>query len=310
MNMGGTLTSLRNIWGKNWPEVRAAVTGGLPRFILWPRPSDLGPAIPVFCYHIVNPEEFESDLEFLSRNGYVTIDADTLLDHFKERREAPHRSVVLSFDDGERNLYEVAFPSLRRYDMKAVAFIATRFHQDQDAHTLSSSSTDISCPLSWSQIRQMHESGVIDFQSHTHEHRYIPRWPEPADLEGSDAEVVRSSRGPEIGIAEDFQLSKETLEQKLNKTVSHLAFPCFNGTKQALFIGQRLGYKGFWWGVLPHRPDNRPGHSPLYIVRIGGRYLRRLPGNGREPLFRIMRRRYRESVLRFLTSGRNLFRES
>ena len=31
----------------------------------------------------------------------------------------------------------------------------------------------------------MHESGLVDFQSHTYEHRYVPRWPEPIVLTGA-----------------------------------------------------------------------------------------------------------------------------
>jgi peptidoglycan/xylan/chitin deacetylase (PgdA/CDA1 family) len=286
------VSTLRNIWEKNWPEAHAAATGGLPQFILTRRPRDLGSSVPVFCYHAVNAEEFEIDLDFLSKNGYVTIDADTLLDHLEERRPAPKRAVVLTIDDGARNLFEVAFPLLKRYGMKAVAFIVPRFHQEDSGDSPYSSNRHLLRPLSWSQIQEMHASGIIDFQSHTYEHRYIPRWPEPVDLEGSDPEVIRSLQGPALTIAEDFRLSKEILEQKLNKAIRHLAFPKFNGTEKALRIGHALGYRAFWWGVLPHRPDNRPGQSPSHVVRLNCQFLRRLPGDERKSLIKILRKKY------------------
>jgi len=125
--------------------------------------------------------------------------------------------VVLTFDDGPRNHYEVVFPLLKRYGMKGVAFIAPRFHTYNCNNSLLQ-------PLSWQQIREMHESEAIDFQSHTYEHRYLPRWPEPVSLEGSDPEVVESLRGLALAIREDFHLSKEILEQKLHRPIRHLAF--------------------------------------------------------------------------------------
>ena len=283
--------AIPRIWEKNWPEVHAAVTGGLPEFVFARNPSDIASSIPVFCYHVVDVAGFETDLKFLQRNGYNTVDADALLDHMERRSLAPLRSVVITIDDGARNLYDVAFPLLMRYQMKAVAFVAPGLHEENGVRTGS--------PLSWQQIREMHDSGVIDFQSHTYDHRYVPRWPETLDgLEGSELAQVRELRGPALAMAEDFRLAKEALELRLGKTVRHLAFPQFNGTEEAISIGRETGYEAFWWGVLPHRPDNRPGDPRSHIVRLDGRNLRRLPGDGREPLTRILKARCHGSLLR------------
>jgi peptidoglycan/xylan/chitin deacetylase (PgdA/CDA1 family) len=290
MGVLSTLTVCRNIWQKNWPEVHAAVTSGLPGFVFRSHPQPLGSSVPVFCYHVVGPQRFQADLDFLSQNGYVTIDGDTLLDHLTGRRQAPEGAVVLTFDDGSRNHYEVVFPLLKRYGMKGVAFIAPRFHAYNCNNPLLQ-------PLSWQQIREMHESGAIDFQSHTYEHRYLPRWPEPVGLEGLDPEVAESLRGLALAIREDFRLSKEILEQKLNKPIRYLAFPRFTGTVEALHIGGECGYEGFWWGVIPHCPDNRPGQSPNYIVRLRPEFLRRLPGKGRMPLSWVLHEAYRTGTL-------------
>src|SRR5690606_9912496 len=116
--------------------------------------------VPVFCYHVIQGETFEHDLMHLRDGGYVTIDADQLLDHLCQRKAAPSRSVVLSFDDGARNLYEVAFPLLRRFGMKAVAFVAPRFHDEAQ-----SMATREDRPCTWAEIEEMHASGLIDFQS-------------------------------------------------------------------------------------------------------------------------------------------------
>ncbi len=289
---------LRALWEKNRPEMHAGLTGGLPEFVWARHPEELEGRVPVFCYHVVARDDFENDLVFLKENAYATIDADTLFEHMRQRRRAPRRAVVLTIDDGARNLYDVVFPLLCAYQMKAVAFVATAFHDDDPGPECPSQSEGRSRPLSWLQIREMHGTGLIDFQSHTHQHRYIPRWPECAPLEGSDPEIVRSLRGPLLSVWEDLQLAKETLEQRLSKRVRHLAFPKFYGTEQALRAGHAIGYRAFWWGPLPRRPCNRPGGDPSYIVRLDGRYLRRLPGKGRLRLSRVLRARYHGSSSR------------
>jgi peptidoglycan/xylan/chitin deacetylase (PgdA/CDA1 family) len=219
-----------------------------------------------------------------------------------DRPLAPEGAVVLTFDDGPRNHYEVVFPLLKTYEMtyemKGVAFIAPRFHAESSPDLSGNSSPLPRRPLNWSQIREMHDSAAIDFQSHTYEHRYLPRWPEPLSLEGSDPEVVGSLRGPALAIGEDFRLSKEILEQKLNKRVRHLAFPMFDGTVEALRVGRECGYEAFWWGVIPHCSGNRPGQSPGYIVRLKPEFLRRLPGEGRLSLSRVFGERYGASASR------------
>jgi hypothetical protein len=154
----------------------------------------------------------------------------------------------------------------------------------------------------------MHTSGIIDFQSHTFEHRYVPRWPETSDPAGSDAEYVQALRGPGLPLAEDLQLAKELLEQRLHKTVWHLAFPQYKGTKEALRIGREIGYRAFWWGTLPRHPGNRPGQSPSYVSRVTGEFIRRLPGDRREPMRRILYARYYRSAMRFSRSVGSLWR--
>ncbi len=252
--------------------------------------------MPAFCYHTVDAESFAADLGFLQQNRYVTIGADTMLDHLSGRRAAPKRAVVLTIDDGANNLYSVSYPLIRRFGMKAVAFIAPRFHGGSE-------DSDGLRPCSWPEIRQMHESGHIDFQSHTYEHRYVPRWPEPAEWVGCPPERHARLLTPGLSLLDDFQRARDVLREELGKTIRHLAFPQYNGTLEAIRIGQRAGYEGFWWGMLARRPQNEPGQPSTHIARISGEFLRRLPGTGRVSLMSVLRDRYRGNAARWLRQG-------
>lgn len=282
------LSLLGNSWRKNWPEVHCGLTGGLPGFIFRKKPGPLGDCVPVFCYHVIDAAAFREDLSFLSRNSYTTLTADELLDHIEKREAAPQNSVVLSFDDGQQTLYDVALPQLREFGHKAVAFICPGLHRNPD----DGDSEPSGGLCNWDQIREMHASGHIDFQPHTDSHRYVPRWPRALPLAGVDVDVANSRRPAELPLEEDLRRAKDGLDQRLDKSSRHMAFPQYYGNKKAVHSARKIGYRGFWWGVLPGRPINRPGDSADRIVRVSGEFLRRLPGEGRIKLAYILGHRY------------------
>ena len=71
----------------------------------------------------------------------------------------PQNSILITFDDGYKNNYTLAFPILKKYNMKATIFLNTKFIEKDEAY------------LNWDEIREMYKSGLIDFQLHTHSHQ-------------------------------------------------------------------------------------------------------------------------------------------
>lgn len=283
---------LRNTWEKNWPEIHCAARGAIPSFVLARNPAPLSGSVPVFCYHMVSGPDLESDLQYLLQNGYDSITADTLVAHLNRDIRLDRPSILLTFDDCSRNLHQVAFPLLQKYRCHAVAFAAPSFHDLAEAVNEKEHR-----PCTWAELSELSASGVVDIQSHSLDHRFFSRWPEPAPLCGADADMNQIvAQKPPRSLREDLLLARETLEQKLGKPVRHLAFPRYYGTDEAIRIGREVGYSSFWWGVLPDRPTNRPGDSPDRIVRISGEFLRRLPGSSRIPLLSILKARYGRSL--------------
>lgn len=276
---------LRKRWEKNWPELYAALRGGFPSFVFSDRPQE-PEDVPTFWYHSVEPDVFEEDLRFLERNGYVTLTADELLDHVEGRSRVPSRAAVLCFDDGAANLHSVVYPLLRAYSQRAVAFIAPHFHAIGPEHAAVTER-----PCTWDEIREMHESGHVDFQSHTYGHRYVPRWPEPVELTGIEPRFQGLDGAP-VAMAEDFRRAREMIETMLDKSVRHIAFPRHDGSAEAVRVGLETGYRLFWWGAQPRPPHDLAGGVGLHISRISGEFVRRLPGDGRVPLRKILGRRY------------------
>lgn len=263
----------------------------MPKFIFSKQPRPLGVGVPVFCYHVIDEPTFRADLSFLSQNGYTTLSADDLLAHLTRAQPAPDNSVVLTFDDGQRTLCDVAFPLLKEYNHKAVAFICPGLHREPDAPDAQPDGG----LCDWQQIIEMHDSGLVDFQPHTNSHRYIPDWPRPLPMAGVDESVADQRRPPEAALQDDLREAKQTLESRLRKIAKHLAFPQYDGIQDAVTTARALGYRAFYWGVLPGKALNRPGDdsdASDRIVRVSGEFLRRLPGEGRINLRHLLGKRY------------------
>jgi peptidoglycan/xylan/chitin deacetylase (PgdA/CDA1 family) len=273
----GIFSVLQDAWRKNGPELRGLTNGAIAEFVTAQRPADVLDGVPVFCFHLVETGQFEADLAFLARNGYQTIRGQDLLDHLNGRRLLPDRSILLTFDDGPRNFHDVAYPLLVQYRAHAVAFIAPGLHacaadeEDTDAR-----------PMTWEEIRKIHESGLVEFQSHTLESRFVPDWPAPAALAGCKPAIENPRRGVPLPLREDLARSRSLIEARLPDALVHqLAFPMYVGNEHAIAEARSIGIDACYWGLLPGRSLNRPGDSPFHISRMSEEFLRRLPGEGR-----------------------------
>jgi peptidoglycan/xylan/chitin deacetylase (PgdA/CDA1 family) len=268
------LRRLGEIKRKNLPNILGLVNGGIPWFAWHLDPAPIGDGVPVFCYHHAEAESFGADLQFLKNNRYSTLNADAFTDHLTGRSPAPPNSVVLTFDDGGVSLYDVAFPLLRRFGHTMIAFICPGLHDE----------TTVGGLCSWPQIEEMHTSGLVDVQSHGLEHRLATEWPRAVPLLDADDAVISARRKAPLSIEQDFRRAREILEQRLSKSVRHLAFPSYRSTPQSIYAAQQVGYEGLYGGVLSGGGLNWPGRPLHKIGRIPSALIRRLPGHGRRPL--------------------------
>jgi glycosyltransferase involved in cell wall biosynthesis/peptidoglycan/xylan/chitin deacetylase (PgdA/CDA1 family) len=290
------LAKLQAAYRKNMPELIAWWNGGLPAFVTAWKPKEPLGGVPVFCYHLVEADKFEADLKFLQRNGYRTLSGTELERHLTGQWVAPPRSVVLAFDDGPRNFYDVAFPLLRNYEAHAIAFIAPALHAESGEGDAVEAR-----PMTWKEIREIHDSGLVEFQSHTLESRYVPQWPMPAALAGCDPLIESARRDVPLSFERDLEASRVMIETRLpGARVTQLAFPMYIGTAEAVATARKLGFTVCHWGLLSGRPLNRPGDSPFYISRMSDEFLQRLPGEGRIGVLALIRER-----LHRISFGRN-----
>ncbi|MBR3423616.1 MAG: polysaccharide deacetylase family protein, partial [Clostridia bacterium] len=134
----------------------------------------------------VRPSDFDSQLKYLTENGYGFMFAD-------EWQIADKPTVIITFDDGYADNYTDMFPILKKYGAKATVFLI-------------SESVDTDGYLTVSQIREMASSGLVSFQCHTANH---------VDLAYQDEATIRS----------EFSGSIAKIESWTGRPVKALAYP-------------------------------------------------------------------------------------
>ena len=99
-------------------------------------------------------DEFEEHIKWIKNKKTFKMEELKGLDY-----TLPPNSILITFDDGYKNNYTLAFPILKKYNIKATIFLNTKFIEKDETY------------LNWDEIREMYESGLIDFQLHTHSHQ-------------------------------------------------------------------------------------------------------------------------------------------
>lgn len=139
--------------------------------------------VPILTYHrftagsqrcdklAVKEDAFVRQLAYLKDNGYRVIDFQELADFLAGRSPLRSKSVILSIDDGYRAAYDIAYPALKRAGMKATIFVYSNF-------------IGAGAGLTWAQMREMVDSGMIDIQPHSKSHGDLTERQEGESLAG------------------------------------------------------------------------------------------------------------------------------
>ena len=68
----------------------------------------------------ITGERFQEDMEYLEYNGYTPLLSADLINIRAGKESMPERPVMITFDDGYRSNYDIAYPILQKTGMKAV----------------------------------------------------------------------------------------------------------------------------------------------------------------------------------------------
>ena len=163
---------------------------------------------------------FEKQIRYLKQNGYTTVSLDDLIAWRSGQKTLPRKSVVITFDDGDRSVLEVAYPILEKYRMTATMFVVTDFvGQEEDGIR----------GLTWDELRFLRDSGVFAIESHTHGLHYKVK-----TTDGYLPAAVAMSEGLytpgwddswQAAVLHDLEKSRRLIAQNLGGETRHLSWP-------------------------------------------------------------------------------------
>lgn len=133
--------------------------------------------LPILMYHgltdkpnhvndyFILADTFENDLRYLKSQGYNSVTMNQVIDFVEEGIPLPSKPVVLTFDDGYCNNYNLGSPLLEKYNMKAVLSVIGK--PCQIATDAVYRSEDY-CNVTWQQLKTMNDSGLWSIENHTY----------------------------------------------------------------------------------------------------------------------------------------------
>ncbi len=183
--------------------------------------------LPILMYHelrrevtgkdVILPEEMESDLRWLQREGYTTVLMQDILAYVYDGKALPEKPVLLTFDDGYESSYRSLFPLLRRYGAKAVICVIGR---SADEFSLLPEQGGPYVHAGWAELLEMRDSGLAELQNHSYDlHR-----------ESGEEYGCRRKRGEdgtvyELRIRADVDRLQEELFRMTGDPASTFAYP-------------------------------------------------------------------------------------
>lgn len=172
----------------------------LPRLVML---HQITPDIPASGMNMP-PEKFEKLLQYLVKKQ-TTFSFVSKLDEFQDKKNI----VAITFDDGFIDNYQYAYPLLKKYNVKATIFLATRIEGIEK--------------LNAEQIKEMSDSGIIEFGAHTQHHINL--------LQTSDGEAY-----------EEILKSKQDVEALVGHC-SSFAYPFGRYNKKHQQMVKEIGFK-------------------------------------------------------------------
>jgi peptidoglycan/xylan/chitin deacetylase (PgdA/CDA1 family) len=230
--------------------------------------------LPILMYHKVDrippgarylrnyvlPEQFEAQLAALARWGYQTVSFGDWLAYRRGAGSLPRRPIILTFDDGYRSTYEIAWPLLQRFGCTATVFLVSDLIGKTNAWDVQ----EIQEPLlGRAEIAAM-QAGGATFESHTKTHAPL------------------TMIAPERAL-EELGASRAALATLLGAPVRVVCYPYGKNNAAVRQLARQAGYEA---AVMAGSRMNSRRSNPFRLKRIGIDYHTTIPGL-RWKLFRL-----------------------
>ena len=184
-----------------------------------------GRKLPVLMYHhvvedgqecndmTITVSRLREDLQWLRDSGYTTV----LPRELAAGEPLPEKPVLITFDDGYRSNYNLAFPIFQEFEAKMVISVMV-YMQDNAASDF----------ITWAMCREMVDSGLIEIGSHTYLlHNLDERGGsfDPEGVNGIQRKPDETGEAFQTRVLDDIQRSYDLIAEKLEVSPTFFAYP-------------------------------------------------------------------------------------
>ena len=215
--------------------------------------------LPIVMYHSVlkskkgkytiHPDELERDIVRYIEMGYTPVTLRAVADWVGGDAggagvtgvgggaDLPEKPMVITFDDGHYNNLYYALPILKKHGCPAVVNVVTSFSRFSsetagEAHNPNYSS------LTWDDIRELHDSGLVEIGNHTHAmHKFKPRYG-IAQVSGETVDAYRQAIKTDLETANRYLVDSARVPCPIT-----FAYPFGKYTREGREVLQELGFR-------------------------------------------------------------------
>src|SRR5947209_11512067 len=185
--------------GASSPAPGAATSGGSPGVAPVATPPKITKPVVdqtaqtiIFCYHglvdkvrypgtQITPAAFEAQMKELKDRGITVIGMQDLLAWKRGEKNIPPRCAVVTFDDGLKSQYEVAWPIMKKFGYTFTMFIYT---EGVRGGLFGGGEA-----ITWEQLADLRDNG-IDIEAHSATHQDL-REGHPVTIREPDGKKIR-----------------------------------------------------------------------------------------------------------------------
>lgn len=153
----------------------------------------------------VEIDNFSEEMQYLYDEGYDSISLGELFN------ASDKKTVVLTFDDGYKDVYENAYPIMKEYNLTGTVFVITDF-VGNDGY------------MSWSDLKKLSDAGW-KIESHTESH------PNLTNISAEDA-------------WQQIYNSKIEVEANIGDIVTFFSYPAGKYNDEVVDLVKKAGYSG------------------------------------------------------------------
>ncbi len=204
----------------------------------------------IFCYHRlvdkirypgteITPAAFEGQMKMLKDRGITVISMQDLLAWKRGEKNIPPRCAVITFDDGWKSQYEVAWPILKKLGYTFTMFIYTE--------GVAGASLGGGQAVTWEMLGDMRDNG-IDIEAHSATHQDLREGHTVMVMEPDRKRTKKKLTGAEYEqwVQNEVVGCKTLLEQRLGIRINCFAVPFGNYNDHVKEIARNAGYEAMF----------------------------------------------------------------